>query len=399
MRGIRAAAPPLILLVATALLAGCAATPTPVVAPAPASVPATTAALPGPTAAAAAPAPPSPEPTIHLVTIAPSPTAIAYGPFSVVTGTEVCSVTSGASRTDPDGTEHMRGGRVECTDYTNDPRVSGTYTGPYNLDWWGLPDHATGALVQWGTMRLVNAGGAWEGRLAGVFSMEQRDIITVWWKGTGGYAGLSYFDVTTGNAPWALRGQISPGEPPNPTGAPPVAAATPKPPPAFSPSEAPAAGVTPLGTLAPLPAATPTTYGPVTVVAGALYCSSIGFGTMTTDATGVTHGRDGRMDCLSTTDDPRTSGTYTGTWDFDRWGASDGSDTATVRWGTTRIENAGGAWVGHVTGVYSTDGADTLVTWFTGTGGYAGLTYFEMLRGVGPWQIQGQVFPGSPPTP
>ena len=37
--------------------------------------------------------------------------------------------------------------------------------------------------------------------------------------------------------------------------------------------------------------------------------------------------------------------------------------------------------------------------WYTGTGGYEGLAYFELWTGFEPWTIQGQIFPGDPPTP
>ena len=201
-----------LVLASSALLAGCAADATPT--PSRATVTPTSApsiAIVTPTAVAPPAPTPSPEATIHIMTVAPSPTAIAYGPASVVDGAETCSITSGPSTTDADGTEHMRGGKVECTDYANDPRVSGTYSGTWAIDWWGTPDHGDGALVQWGTERLVNAGGTWEGRLAGVYSTEQRDIITIWWTGTGGYAGLTYFELLTGDSPWKLQGLIFPG--------------------------------------------------------------------------------------------------------------------------------------------------------------------------------------------
>jgi hypothetical protein len=55
-----------------------------------------------------------------------------------------------------------------------------------------------------GTPRLENAGGAWEGTLTSVFSTDRGDIIAVWYKGTGGYEGLSYFELWTGVPPWTI---------------------------------------------------------------------------------------------------------------------------------------------------------------------------------------------------
>jgi len=40
------------------------------------------------------------------------------------------------------------------------------------------------------------------------------------------------------------------------------------------------------------------------------------------------------------------------------------------------------------------------VNWHTGTGDCAGLSYFELITGSPPTlKIQGQIFPGDPPTP
>jgi hypothetical protein len=64
-------------------------------------------------------------------------------------------------------------------------------------------------------VRLENEGGAWEGRLTGVASVpDVGDVITIWYTGTGAYAGLSYFELWTDAAPWQLQGLIFPGDPP-----------------------------------------------------------------------------------------------------------------------------------------------------------------------------------------
>jgi len=107
-------------------------------------------------------------------------------------------------------------GTVNCIDTSNDPRASGTFTASWNVEWWGT-DGNTGANVQWGTAKLVNAGGAWEGRGTGVYSTDRGGTIVIWFKGTGGYAGLTYFWEGTGPAsPWIIHGLIHPGEPPTP---------------------------------------------------------------------------------------------------------------------------------------------------------------------------------------
>jgi hypothetical protein len=197
----------LVGLASLAVLAGCAsgASATP--------LPASPTSTSMPTAPVATPTP----------AVTPSPTTeagpIAHGPVTVVTGTATCPTADlGKSTTDADGVQHFRGGTFTCTMRINDPRVSGTHTtSTWNADWWGETDLSSGALVQWATVRLENDGGAWEGKLAGAASLPDRgDTIVIWYKGTGGYAGLSYFELWTGQEPWNIQGQIFPGDPPTP---------------------------------------------------------------------------------------------------------------------------------------------------------------------------------------
>jgi hypothetical protein len=146
----------------------------------------------------------------------PAPTAAIYGPVSVVTGVETCTVDFGTITTEADFVEHGRNGTAECTDTVNDVRVSGTYTATWNIDYWGTRDHGNGALVQWGTGRLVAGEGVWLGRATGVYSSDRGDTIAWWWTGSGAYAGLTYFMLATGGGPWTIQGQIFPGSPPQP---------------------------------------------------------------------------------------------------------------------------------------------------------------------------------------
>lgn len=347
-----------------ALVGACAAGASPT--PAPSVRPASPSATPAVTS--------SPSPS-------PSPAAsgpLTYGLVSVVTGISTCPTMDWTVTTDADGTHHVRDGNVACTNTADDPRVSGRHTAPATLgfDLWGDPDAGRFSLVQWATVRLENDGGAWEGQLAGVASLPGRgDIITIWYKGTGAYAGLSYFELDTGQAPWAIQGQVFPGDPPPPyseeaTGA-----------------ERPEAGG-------------PVADDAVAVVAGTAFCPGLSF-EFTTDPDGTMHVRDdyhaGR--CTLTTDDPRVSGLRSSTWNIDLWGNPDAGRWALVQWGTQRLENAGGAWEGRATGVGSSDRGDVIVNWYEGTGGYEGLGYFELWTGSGPWTIQGLIFPGDPPTP
>jgi hypothetical protein len=189
------------------LLAACAAgtTPTPLPGrPTPTSEPTVAVAEPTPTLAS---------------TLAPTPAAVSHGPVTLVTGTATCPGMDWNWTTDADGTQHVRDGHSPngCTLVTDDARVSGHRTSTWNMDLWADPTTGTGALVEWGTPRLENAGGTWQGRATSVASLPGRgDFMVNWYKGTGDYTGLGYFELWTGVEPWTIQGQIFPGDPPIP---------------------------------------------------------------------------------------------------------------------------------------------------------------------------------------
>ena len=303
-----------------------------------------------------------------------SPKPVGFGPVTVVTGTHACPGVNWKWTTDPDGTLRITDQPIECTDTTNDPRVSGTHTASANMDVWGALDN--GAGVQWASVRLENAGGAWEGRQLGVASLPGLgDTMEFWYRGTGGYEGLSYFALVTGSEPWKIRGEIFPGDAP-----PPYAEGT---------------------TIGRPAAGGPVADDAVAVVTGTATCPVLGFA-WTTGPDGTWRVRDDyHADrCTLTTDDPRVTGVHSSTWNFDLWGNPYGDNWAVVQWGTARLENDGGAWEGTGSGVASAPGSsDIIVNWYKGAGGYEGLAYFELWTGSDPWKIQGQIFPGNPPTP
>ena len=303
-----------------------------------------------------------------------SPTPATFGPVTVVTGTSRCPGMTFDFTTDADGTKHIRDDYVanRCKVTTNDPRVSGSRSSTLNQDLWkrlGI-NHE---LVQWGTQRLENAGGAWEGRFTGAASFSGGDFIVHWYTGTGGYAGLSYFELWTGFEPWKIQGQIFPGDPP-----PPYA------------EEA-------MGTERPVDGG-PVADEAVAKVTGTQACPDVN-PNWTTDPDGTMHLRDYALECTDRTDDPRVSGTHTASGSMDIWGTLDSG--AGVQWASVRLENGGGAWEGRAMGVASLPGrGDTIVVWYRGSGDYAGLAYFELITGSFPtYKIQGQIFPGDPPTP
>jgi hypothetical protein len=207
MNSPRITGPALIGFAGVALLAACAAAPSPTRTSVVTAAPATTTATP----ILAATPPPAAAPTPI-----PSGTPIAYGPAVVVHGRASCDATWGTTTTGADGTSHMRGGVVECIHTSNDDRVSGNETSSFNGDGW-----ANAAMVLFGASRITNEGGSWEGTYSGANSDSTGDIVLWWFKGTGGYAGLSYVmweHLSPAEVAWSypVEGMIFPGEPPTP---------------------------------------------------------------------------------------------------------------------------------------------------------------------------------------
>ena len=321
----------------------------------------------------------------------------AYGAAVLVRGTESCiGEQATASSPDPIGVSHVRDFRLTCAMRFNDPRVSGNKSGPMSMDGWG-PASAPDAIVEWTSSRLIeNEGGAWVGRLAGVYTTETGDMLSAWFEGTGGYAGLSFFEwvtapvgaATTG---YPVVGLIFPG------GSPTL--------PDLGPMPSPARAAIP-PSLPPVPSSAPVAYGTgagtAYFVRGMEICESGAITIPSPDPDGVVRVRDASLPCIVAFNDPRVSGTNTGPWNADAWGGATG---AIVEWGSPRrIENAGGAWVGSLSGVHTTETGDMLSAWFEGTGGYAGLSFFEWIAcpqgtATSACPVVGLIYPGSIPRP
>jgi hypothetical protein len=204
-----------------AACSGSAVTPTPAppATPSPASCP--TAPPTCPPEKACAPCPPAPTPTpVATPAETPAPTPEAWGQAVLVKGNQSCSAVPGKFTTDASGTTHASGGTLACTERANDPRVSGDVTGTFDFDGWG-GSVSDGAEVFSGTVRLVNDGGAWEGRYTGIYTSETGDLWSIWYTGTGAYAGLSYYEWIEEPAEswfhfYPVKGLIFPGTPPRP---------------------------------------------------------------------------------------------------------------------------------------------------------------------------------------
>ncbi|MCI4355237.1 MAG: hypothetical protein L3K06_07730 [Thermoplasmata archaeon] len=111
-------------------------------------------------------------------------------------------------------------GFVTASDQTmNDPRVTGTGTLRLSVD----PSGAV--LKEWGTFRLENAAGAWEGTVTGVswtgtvtgstWTGGNPSELTGWLVGSGAYEGWScFYHVRTFGTGNQVDGIIFPGAPP-----------------------------------------------------------------------------------------------------------------------------------------------------------------------------------------
>lgn len=207
----RAAGHLVAVLVSVTLLAACAVGPS---AQVPSATAAPTAALPPAESATAAPAPTPPA----SPDVTPTPSPRSSGNAVYVTGTQRCLAGAGKVTTDADGETHQRGGTLWCMNEGIDPRVSGEMTGTFEFDGWGS-SRMNLAFVQWGTVRLENDDGAWVGHYSGAAAPDTGDLVTFWFEGTGGYAGLSYFlwahmPISAGPVGFPVVGLIFPGSPP-----------------------------------------------------------------------------------------------------------------------------------------------------------------------------------------
>jgi len=119
-----------------------------------------------------------------------TPAPVEKGAFTIVAGTETFAIEEMGTVTTENGVTRGRAFTVACVDVANDPRVSGTTTETWNFDFNGTPPDAG---LDWGTRRLVNEEGAWEGIVLGAAFPGHREELTMWLDGSGGYEGLTYY--------------------------------------------------------------------------------------------------------------------------------------------------------------------------------------------------------------
>jgi hypothetical protein len=159
----------------------------------------------------------------------------------------------------------------------------------------------------------------------------------------------------------------------------------------------PTAGPTPAEEATPTPTASPSgpiDYGLSRLVFGSEDCEMDPMLVGPTWSNDLMHGRNAEFVCTVEANDSRVAGTAHYTWNLDRWGTSDihGSQ---VQWGTIRIENEGGAWEAEYVGVYTSATGDVGAVDFTGSGDYAGLSYYRWSFETfgSSWPTKGLIYP------
>jgi len=314
---------------------------------------------PGPTPGASASPSESPSPS-------PSP-VIMPSTATYVAGTETISVTTPGVQALAGHVTRLRGRIVVSADTMNDPRVTGTGTMNANADMYG----AVGP--QWGTYRLENAGGAWEGTWTGaLWDGGTATNVSGWLVGSGAYEGWTYFVHVWGTSSFQVEGVIFNGSPP--TTAP-------------LPTPAPSLG-SPLATSAPATGAA----GPASVTGTGTHSRIGGTEVQMGD---VRQYRDLVITSDATMSDPRVTGKGSAQLDGDAYG------TVGLEWGRFELKNAAGAWKGSFTGaIWDSLEASDLTFWSVGSGAHAGYTYYQHIRTIGTADVlEGIIFPGPPPTP
>ena len=108
---------------------------------------------------------------------------------------------------------HVRNAKQLWVDDVSDPRIRGDVTLTVNVNFQLAPLPVFGYGPMWGTIRVENAGGSWEGSWVGKRTAQGHSFVQVALKGKGLYDGLharADYVRTTPNptAPFEVSGQI-----------------------------------------------------------------------------------------------------------------------------------------------------------------------------------------------
>jgi hypothetical protein len=201
------------LMALTAVVAaGCGAA-APAATTTPMAAQAAAAATPTPTQVPAATLAPSPDPTGTPLSATPLK---SVGPMDAayVTGTgAIVEIVSAGTTTEQGSLSHVEGIALKGTVTASDARVSGTTE--MHLSGLGAPTSTGGVGFEWGTLKIVNPGGAWEGTVRGaIWADANASDLAGWLVGSGAYTGLSYYLDLRGGSSAESIGVIMPVPPP-----------------------------------------------------------------------------------------------------------------------------------------------------------------------------------------
>jgi hypothetical protein len=165
----------------------------------------------GSLALVAGPLGPSSDPALVPGAEAPSPSP-SSDPAVRVEGETNVSVSKHPTEDYSGPVGHLRGLEISTYDAMSDSRVSGIGHGIIDADDYG------DIGPEWGTFRLENDEGAWEGPMSG-FNMGTDTHMTAWLQGEGAYTGLTYYyEIVVSNFGLELNGPVQgfiyPGAPP-----------------------------------------------------------------------------------------------------------------------------------------------------------------------------------------
>ncbi len=165
----------------------------------------------GSLALVAGPLGPSPDPALVPAAEAPSPSPSSEPAVRVEGWSQLTQTEAGVEdHSGPVG--RLRGLELRTRDAMSDPRVSGV--GHVIID---ADDYGAEIGPEWGTLRLENDEGAWQGPVSGFHSSADSHMAG-WLQGEGAYAGLSYSYETvldhSGSASAVVTGVVYPGDPP-----------------------------------------------------------------------------------------------------------------------------------------------------------------------------------------
>lgn len=146
-------------------------------------------------------------------TASPTPVATTDGVGDeYVTGTMSFSPVENGTETKVGNVTQLRGLVFTGAWTMNDPRVNATGTARLSVD------EYTNVYPEWGTMRLENANGAWEGTVTGGgWNGGETTNFSGWLVGSGAYAGYTYYVHYWGSGySYLAEGIIFQGSPPAP---------------------------------------------------------------------------------------------------------------------------------------------------------------------------------------